>query len=285
MAEIKWIKISTDIFDDEKISIIEDLPDSDTIIVIWFKLLVLAGKRNDGGIVYITRDIPYDPEKLARVMRRNVNTVKLALHTFQEFGMITLEEDYIYIENWEKHQNVEGMEKIREKNRIRQQKYREKQRQIEENNVISRDSNGTDKTRLDKNNIEQKESKEHPLPATITSKRDAGIWQKAMKNRNTNNFPAEFDQMWRAYPRKRDKKAACLKWLECIENGASVDELYKAVKNYAREAEGKEETYIKHGKTFFGASEPWRDYTYEPKQEREPKYAKKMFGEITKKKY
>ena len=47
MAEVKWIKIVTDVFDDEKILLIESLPEADSIIVIWFKLLCLAGKHKD----------------------------------------------------------------------------------------------------------------------------------------------------------------------------------------------------------------------------------------------
>lgn len=156
MPDIQWIKISTGIFDDEKINLIEELPDHDTILVIWFKLLVLAGKRNDGGLIYVTRDITYDPEKLSRVMRRPINTVKLALETFIKFGMITIEDDYIMIDKWEKHQNVEGLDKIREQNRIRQQKYREKQKLLPDDNVKSRDSNGTEKSRVDKKREESK---------------------------------------------------------------------------------------------------------------------------------
>ena len=38
-SDVKWIKITTDIFDDEKILLIESLPEADSIIVIWFKLL------------------------------------------------------------------------------------------------------------------------------------------------------------------------------------------------------------------------------------------------------
>ena len=49
MADVKWIKIATDIFDDEKILLIESLPEADSIIVIWFKLLCLAGKQNNSG--------------------------------------------------------------------------------------------------------------------------------------------------------------------------------------------------------------------------------------------
>lgn len=154
MPDIQWIKISTGIFDDEKINLIEELPDHDTILVIWFKLLVLAGKRNDGGLVYITRDIPYDPEKLARVMRRPLNTVKLALETFKQFGMIEIENDYILIDKWDKHQNVEGLDKIREQNRIRQQKYREKQKQITDDNVKSRYNNAAEESREEENRKE-----------------------------------------------------------------------------------------------------------------------------------
>ena len=43
MADVKWIKITTDIFDDEKILLIESLPDAYAIITCWFKLLCLAG--------------------------------------------------------------------------------------------------------------------------------------------------------------------------------------------------------------------------------------------------
>ena len=50
MSEVKWRKITTDIFDDEKILLIESLPDADSIIVIWFKLLCLAGKMNNSGV-------------------------------------------------------------------------------------------------------------------------------------------------------------------------------------------------------------------------------------------
>lgn len=59
MAEVKWIKIATEIFDNRKIKQIENLPDGDSIIVIWFKLLCLAGNINDNGMVYFTQEIPY----------------------------------------------------------------------------------------------------------------------------------------------------------------------------------------------------------------------------------
>lgn len=167
MAEIKWIKITTDIFDDEKMKIIDTLPDRDAIIVIWFKLLALTGKKNESGLLFLSSKMPYTDEMLATVFNRPLNTVRLALETFEAFDMIEIADNkVIAVVNWEKHQNIDGMEKIKEQNRLRQQKRRSKQKEeklaleepkveLIEDNVMSRDNHATDKIRLDKNRIEE----------------------------------------------------------------------------------------------------------------------------------
>ena len=152
MAEIKWIKIVTDIFDNRKIRQIESLPDGDTIIVIWFKLLCLAGIINDNGNVYITQEIPYTEETLSTQFNRPLKTIQLAMKTFQAFGMIEVIDDILKISNWENYQNIEGMERVREQNRIRKQRQREREKLLlNDGNVMSRDSHATDKNRIDKN--------------------------------------------------------------------------------------------------------------------------------------
>ena len=88
MSDVKWIKITTDIFDDEKILLIESLPECDSIIVIWFKLLCLAGKMNNSGVFMMNDSIAYTDSMLATIFRRKETTVKLALDTFEQFGMI-----------------------------------------------------------------------------------------------------------------------------------------------------------------------------------------------------
>lgn len=116
-------------FDDEKIRLIQAVPESDAILVIWIRLLVLAGKTNDDGLIYIQRNMPYSEEMLATLFGKNVNTVRLALTTLASFNMIDLSNDgLIAISNWEKHQNVEGMEKVREQNRLRAKKHYEKKK-------------------------------------------------------------------------------------------------------------------------------------------------------------
>ena len=156
MSEIKWIKLSTDIFNNRKIRAIEALPDGDTIIVIWLKLLILAGEINDGGLIYFTRDIPYIDQLMASQFGRPLTTIQLALSTFEKFGMVQITDSLIEVSNWEKYQNVEGLEKIREQNRIRKRNQREREKQLLlESHVTSRDSHATDKNREDKTRIDE----------------------------------------------------------------------------------------------------------------------------------
>lgn len=130
MAEVKWIKIVTDIFDDEKILLIESMPDRDAVIVIWFKLLCLAGKQNNGGVFMLNDKIPYTDEMLSTIFRRPINTVRLAIDTFQHFGMIEIVNDCITIPNWNRHQSLDALEKKREYQRQLMKKRREEQRKI-----------------------------------------------------------------------------------------------------------------------------------------------------------
>ena len=144
MAEVKWIKIVTDIFDDEKILMIENLPDRDSIIVIWFKLLCMAGKQNNSGVFLFNDRIPYTDEMLSTIFRRPLNTVRLALKTFEEYGMIEIINNTITIPKWEKHQSLDALENSRKQTRNRVAKYREKQKEIACNGSCNVTGNVTD---------------------------------------------------------------------------------------------------------------------------------------------
>lgn len=163
MAEVKWIKIVTDIFDDDKILLIESMPEADSIIVIWFKLLCLAGKQNNSGVFLLNGRIAYTDEMFAAIFRRPLNTVRLALKTFEQFGMVEIINDTITIPNWEKHQKLDALEASREATKNRVARYREKQKQlIGDGNVTSNvtvtdgnadriEENREDKKKEDKN--------------------------------------------------------------------------------------------------------------------------------------
>lgn len=127
VGDIKWIKLSVDLFHNRKIRQIECLPHGDTLVLIWIKLLILAGCINDGGLVYITPEVGYTMDSLASELGRPVEVVRQAMDLFCRYGMTeTDEEGIITLCGWEKHQNVEGMERVREQTKKRVQKHRAK---------------------------------------------------------------------------------------------------------------------------------------------------------------
>lgn len=130
-SNIKWVKLSTDIFNNRKIRQIECLPEGDGIIVVWLKLLCLAGNVNDNGMIYFTKDIPYTEQMLAAQFNRPIALIQLALKTFEAFKMIQIVDNILQISNWEKYQNAEKLNEIREYNRIAQQRSRAKKKLLQ----------------------------------------------------------------------------------------------------------------------------------------------------------
>lgn len=138
--------------------LIDEMPENDAIFRIWVYLLSLAGKTNDSGLVYLSNHIPYTDEMISALCNRPVSTVRLALKTFRDFGLIEIydnklieiyDNNMIGISNWEKHQNIDGMEKIRKLNAERNKKYRERKKLIENSDVsvTSRDATEEDKNK------------------------------------------------------------------------------------------------------------------------------------------
>lgn len=159
MAEIKWIKITTDMFDNRKIKHLRKLPEGNSIVLIWVMLLTMAGRCNAGGMVFLTENIPYTTKMLADELDFEENTVKLALKALEDLNMIVTENGFFYIAGWQEHQNIEGMDKIREQNRIRQKKWYDRQKMLPNvrTNISLTQPNATD---IDKEEDKEKDKKE-----------------------------------------------------------------------------------------------------------------------------
>ena len=133
MADVKWIKLTTDMFDNRKIKHLRKLPEGNSIVLIWVMLLTMAGRCNASGMIFLTENIPYTPKMLADELGFEENTVKLALEALERFRMIVTDSGFFAIAGWEEYQNIEGMDKIREQNRIRQANFKAKQKLIQSN--------------------------------------------------------------------------------------------------------------------------------------------------------
>ena len=117
---VKWIKITTNMFDNRKIKAIRKLPEGNNIILIWVMLLTLAGRCNASGMIFLTENIPYTNKMLSDELDFNESVICVALDTLETFGMISRDEQlFITINNWSEYQSVDGMERIKELTRKR----------------------------------------------------------------------------------------------------------------------------------------------------------------------
>lgn len=146
---------------------IESMPEADSIIVIWFKLLCLAGKQNNSGVFQMGH-MPYTDEMFSTIFRRPLNTVRMALRTFEQFAMIEIINNTVTIPHWDKHQSLDVYEKKKERDRLYQAERRASQKRLAEkssdNRLTSCDSSSyvvvSDKKRLEeiKSDIEEEKN-------------------------------------------------------------------------------------------------------------------------------
>ena len=240
---------------------IESLPEADSIIVIWFKLLCLAGKQNNCGVFQMGR-MPYTDEMFATIFRRPLNTVRLALDAFERYGMIEIINDTVTIPNWNKHQSLDTYEKKKERDRLYQKERRAAQKALTEKSSNSRltverqssdessDVAFSDKIRQEKTRLEGEE--DNNTPPAVPSEDDS------------KTIAEEFEWLWSQYPRKEGKKAAFASYQRAIKKGVHFEDVRAGILNYLDYIKAKkiEPKFIKQGSTWFNG-ECWNDeYDY-----------------------
>jgi predicted phage replisome organizer len=234
MSDVKWIKITTDVFDDEKILLIESLPEADSIIVIWFKLLCLAGKQNNSGVFMMNNSIAYTDKMLATIFRRKEATVQLALRTFEQFGMVELIDGVITIPNWGKHQNLDQLEHKKQYMKNYMREYREKQKALScKDNCKT--NNKANVSEADKERDKDKE-REKDINNSV-SKKDISEF---------------FEKVWALYPNKKGKaQVSESKKKTLYEIG--IEELTRAIERYKSDLEKEDWRKPQNGSTFFNS--------------------------------
>lgn len=164
MANVKWIKLNVDMFDNRKIKHIRKLPAGNEVVLIWVMLLTLAGRCNAGGMIFLTENIPYNAKMLADELDFEEATVKLALDALETLGMIcTNDAGFMQIPGWEAHQNVESMDRIRESKRLAQARWRAKKAaaiESRENVESTVDTSTVESTRISVDDAEEEEEEE-----------------------------------------------------------------------------------------------------------------------------
>ena len=234
-GDVKWIKVSTGIFDDEKILMIESMPGGYEILAVWFKLLVLAGKQNNSGVFMIGK-IPCTTKLLASVFRMKESTVKNAIDVFCDMEMVDIVDGVITIPKWGKHQSLDGVRKKREAQREYMRGYRKKQK-----NMIRR----TEENPQEEEEPEPEEKPEDENPAKHEEKKKAGPTDAEIN--------AFFDSVWKLYPVKKGKgQVSTTQRKKLFRVGYAAME--NAIGRYMKELE-KDSSWRKpqNGSTFFNS--------------------------------
>lgn len=240
MADVKWIKITTDIFDDEKILLIESLPDSYAIIVVWFKLLCMAGKQNNSGVFMLGR-IAYTDKMLATIFRMKESTVTMALRTFEEFGMIEIVDGVITIPNWGKHQSLDAYEKKKERDRERIARKRAEQRALlamspdkspDKSPVVASLEEDIDKEKDKDKNNNIADSDESDFAPVSGRKQSKPVKHKHGEYNNVLLMDEELKKLQEEYPDYQERIERLSSYV--ASTGKSYKSHYATIRNWAR---------------------------------------------------
>lgn len=215
MAEVKWIKITTDMFDNRKVKHLRRLPDGNSIVLIWVMLLTMAGRCNASGMIFLTENIPYTPKMLADELDFEENTVILALKALEDLQMVVSNNGYFSIAGWDEYQNIEGMNKIREQTRNRVAKYRENRKLLDSNvtgNVTVTLGNATD--------IEEDKEKEKELE--IDNKKESVTCKQVV---------ALYHDICISFPKIRSLSSARIKAIKARLNTYSLEDFRTVFEN------------------------------------------------------
>ena len=126
--KLKWIKLTVDMFDNPKIKYIRNLPDGDRVLLVWVAILTMAGRCNANGMLILADTIPYTPKMIADEYGFDHAVVEYAVNVFLKLNMLADQDGSLEIPGWSEYQSADKMANMQEQHRIRQQRYREKQK-------------------------------------------------------------------------------------------------------------------------------------------------------------
>lgn len=100
------VRFRVDMYDDIKCKIIDTKARRDLIHYVLARFIVLAGKVDLDGELYITKNMPYTIETLGIEFNRSYEEVEYAIGVLNELEIIHISEENTFkLKNWTNHQN------------------------------------------------------------------------------------------------------------------------------------------------------------------------------------
>ena len=246
-ADVKWIKVYTDMVSNKKIKRIRTLPEGNNIVLIWLFLLAQAGENNKNGALYLTDTLPFRTEDLAVEFDFEISVINLALITLEKFSMIEVFDEVIYIKNWEEYQNIEGLDKIRKQTALRVANHRASKQLLLEK--------GEDVTQC---NVTVTQGVTHGNGTELELELD--------KDTYIDDF---FKNVWLLYPNKKGV-GKVHKTQKKILHKLGIEKITNCIESYKQYVESERkrgfDLRYKDGSTFFNSG--YEDYLSTPEQDK-----------------
>ncbi len=190
MRERRYVKFKLDIYDDTKTKIIDQRPERDFIHYFFARSIILAGKADCEGNLYMAKNIPYTIETLAIEFNREVTLIKLALDLLIQLKMIEVIQDNIYrVKGFVKHQNIKVKENAEINDKEKTNAQIESNKEVEINKDKQLEDSRREKIQEEfeyKNKQIQEENKE----ITNDNVRNTDVVSANMEDVNINNKQA-----------------------------------------------------------------------------------------------
>lgn len=229
MADVKWIKITVDMFDNRKIKHLRRLPDGDSIVLIWVMLLTMAGRCNSGGMIFLTENIPYTPKMLANELNFEESTVQLALQALEQLGMVsTASNGFLLVDGWEEHQNTDRLAEIREYNRLAKQKSRAKQKALQ---PPSENVNDKSMTNQCSHATEEEREEEKEIDIDIRDKGKENVPDSGESAPSAQQIMDLYNSICKSFPSVRSLSEARRKAIKARLKTYTLDDFRKAFEN------------------------------------------------------
>jgi hypothetical protein len=96
LAEVKWIKVPTNFFENEIIEEIRDLPDGDSTVLLYLELMFDTFRESRKGLFDIANIVLTD-EDISHCFRDRYHNIGEKLKTLEAFGLIERKERSIQV--------------------------------------------------------------------------------------------------------------------------------------------------------------------------------------------
>ena len=245
---MEWIKLSTDIFDDEKIKIIMAEKRGNELVLCWIKLLCLAGKQENMGVFSINGKA-LTAEQIATVTGTEKGLMNRAVDAFVEYGMLLNDNGFLSIPKWEAHQDIEKAEEHRAAAARRQAAFRQRQKSRHSNvtSNVTDNVTATDEKRYSNAAEEEKELRNNINIVSLEREKELYETESERARARTRDDNScdlgyfGFESFWAAYPKHEAEDAARHEWLKILPSAELSREIIASVKAWRNSDEWKRE--------------------------------------------